>query len=114
MDKDNFGGSVIVTGSKLSMDPQEAREIARGIERIVEDLRGAQKRFEAHAAPAATGRDEVSQTVARTAQRMGEAQLRAAETAVADLRRLGEAVTGHVKAVQRGDSELASTLGLVV
>ena len=44
-----------MAGSKLSMDPQEAREIARGIDRIVEDLRGAQKRFEAHAAPAATG-----------------------------------------------------------
>ncbi|MGC5025045.1 PE domain-containing protein [Tsukamurella sp. DT100] len=96
------------------MDPQEAREIARGIERIVEDVRGAQKRFEAHAAPAATGRDEVSQTVARTAQCMGENQLRAAETAVADLRRLGEAVSRHVTTVQRGDAELGTTLGLVV
>ncbi|BDD83927.1 hypothetical protein TPB0596_36900 [Tsukamurella pulmonis] len=103
-----------MTGTKLSMDPQEAREIAQGIERIVEDLRGAQKRFEAHAAPAATGLDEVSQTVARTTQRMGEAQFRAAETAVADLRRLGEAVSGHVTAVERGDSELAATLGLAV
>ncbi|TWS19155.1 PE domain-containing protein [Tsukamurella asaccharolytica] len=103
-----------MAGSKLSMDPQEAREIARGIERIVEDLRGAQKRFQPHATPAATGRDEVSVTVARTAQRMGENQVRAAEVAVADLRRLGEAVSGHVTAVQRGDSELGATLGLVV
>lgn len=103
-----------MTGTKLSMDPQEAREIARGIERIVEDLRGAQKRFEVYSAPAATGRDEVSETVANTARRMGEAQRSAATTAVADLRRLGEAVSGHVTAVQRGDSELAATLGLAV
>ncbi|TWS23423.1 PE domain-containing protein [Tsukamurella sputi] len=103
-----------MTGTKLSMDPHEAREIARGIERIVEDLRGAQKRFEAHAAPAATGHDEVSQAVAHTARRMGEAQLSAATTAAADLRRLGEAVSGHVTAVQRDDAELAGTLGLAV
>ncbi len=103
-----------MTGTKLSMDPQEAREIARGIERMVEELRGAQKRYEAHAAPAATGRDEVSQTVARTTQRMGEAQRRVAQAAVADLTRLGEAVTGHVTAVQRGDAELAATLGPAV
>lgn len=103
-----------MSGSKVSMDPREAREIARGIERIVEELHGAQKRFEVHAVPAATGKDEVSQTVARTAERMGEAQSRAAQTASADLRRLGEAVSGHVSAVQRGDAELAATLGLAV
>ncbi|WP_415847218.1 hypothetical protein, partial [Tsukamurella strandjordii] len=38
------------------MDLQEVREIARGVDRIVEDLRGAQERFAAHAEPAATGR----------------------------------------------------------
>ena len=103
-----------MTDTKLRMDPHEAREIARGIERIVEDLRGGQKRFAAHAAPAATGRDEVSEAVARTTHSMGEAQLRAAETALADLQRLGAAVSGHVTAVQRDDSELAATLGLAV
>ncbi|GAA1098182.1 PE domain-containing protein [Tsukamurella spumae] len=96
------------------MDPREAREIARGIERIVVDLENAQKRFAAHAAPPATGRDEVSVAVANTARRMGEAQSRAAETAAADLRRLGEAVNGHVSAVQRSDEELAAVVGLAV
>lgn len=99
-----------MTSTKLSMDPQEAREIARGIERIVEDLRGAQKRFQEYAAPAATGRDEVSVTVARTTQRMGEAQARASERTATDLHRLGEAVSRHVDVVQHGDRELAATV----
>lgn len=103
-----------MTGTRLSMDPREAREIARGIERIVEDLTGAQQRFAAHAAPPATGRDEVSVAVASTARRMGEAQSRAAETSTAELRRLGEAVSGHVSAVQRRDGELAAVVGLAV
>lgn len=96
--------------TRLSMDPQEAREIARGIERIAEDLRGAQKRYEAHAVPAATGRDEVSVTVARTVERMGEAQRSLGERAPADLHRLGESLSAHVGAVQRRDAELAGTV----
>lgn len=98
-----------MTNTRLSMDPQEAREIARGIERIVEDLRGAQNRFAAHSEPAATGRDEVSIAVARTTERMGEAQRHLGETATIDLHRLGESVSAHVRAVQRRDSELAVT-----
>ncbi|BDH58938.1 PE domain-containing protein [Tsukamurella sp. PLM1] len=103
-----------MTNTRLSMDPQQAREIARGVERLVEDLRGAQRRFETHAAPAATGRDEVSLAVERTTRAMGEAQRRSGEVAVADLSRLGAAVSAHVKAVQRSDSELAHTVLLAV
>ncbi|WP_461166436.1 PE domain-containing protein [Tsukamurella serpentis] len=96
------------------MDPQEAQEIARGIERIADDLLGAQRRFGAHAAPPATGSDEVSIAVASTVEQMGRHQQRAGDTATADLRRLADAVFAHVRAVQRSDTELAGAVGLAV
>ncbi|GIZ98126.1 hypothetical protein TTY48_27380 [Tsukamurella sp. TY48] len=98
----------------LSMDLQEVREIARGVDRIVEDLRGAQERFAAHAEPAATGRDEVSVAVARTTSEIGVAQRRLGETAVNDLRTLGEALNKHANTVQQKDTELAATVRLEI
>ncbi|WP_019202380.1 PE domain-containing protein [Tsukamurella sp. 1534] len=98
--------------TKLSMDPEAVREVARGVERIAEDLRGAQERFVPHAAPAATGKDEVSVTVARTAHTMGEAQRATADATTADLRRLADSLSAHAGTVQRQDSELAAGLRL--
>ncbi|ADG79957.1 PE domain-containing protein OS=Tsukamurella paurometabola (strain ATCC 8368 / DSM / CCUG 35730/ CIP 100753 / JCM 10117 / KCTC 9821 / NBRC 16120 / NCIMB 702349 / NCTC 13040) OX=521096 GN=Tpau_3373 PE=4 SV=1 [Tsukamurella paurometabola] len=103
-----------MSDSRLSMAPQEVRDVARGIERIVEDLRGAQERFAAHAEPAATGRDEVSTAVARTTSEIGVAQRALGETAVTDLRVLGEALTRHADTVQRQDSDLADTVRLEI
>lgn len=94
---------------RLSMDPQEVREVARGIERIADDLRGAQQRFTDHAQPPATGRDEVSITVARTTAELGQAQRRLGEQAERDLRALSDAVALHATTVQRQDAELAAT-----
>lgn len=100
-----------MANTRLNLDPQEGRELAQSMVRIVEDLTTAQRRFEAHAAPAATGRDEVSVAVARTAAKMGEQQRAAGDVAAKDLRRLSDAITAHVNSVQNHDSDLAAVLG---
>ena len=106
-----FGGSAIMANTRLHLDAQEGREIARHLVRVIDDVTTAQRRFEAHAAPAATGRDEVSVAVAKTTAAMGKQQHESAVIAARDLRRLSDSISAHVNSVQTHDADLAALLG---
>lgn len=96
--------------STLHMDLVELKNVSRELTRIADDLERARRLAERELPTVASGRDEVSTTVAHTIESVTRAHCSAAGRVVADLRLSARALADHGELVQARDADLAGRL----